>query len=129
MGEVCPGPPICEPTIAICDSIGTHFIYNYIYVCVRNYIYYTHFVSCPGSQLLYGCSQHLVTVLIILYAYCIFCMCSFSVCQSAETRTELAHAVQSSPVAWINRPTCGCHADPVLMHYRSNCFAVKPHCM
>ena len=27
IGEVCPGPPICEPTIAICDSISTHFIY------------------------------------------------------------------------------------------------------
>ena len=56
---------------------------------------------------------------LVIYVYCILysnsaCFHSWSVEVVRHVYTELALAVQSSPVVWTNHPTCGCHADPLL---------------
>ena len=110
-GEVCPGPPICEHQKTICDTIITHFVF------------------CPGSQLLLlSCRLPILVILIIMFTVYSACVLSWSLEVAWYVYTERSHAVQSSAVAWFDHHTCGCHVDILLdINYRCNCFAVKHH--
>ena len=79
------------------------------FVSPKNYMwhhYYSFVFALEANS--YGCTQPLVTY--------VHLMCSFSVNWCGKTRTILAHTVQSSPVAWFDHPTCGCHADLLLTY-------------
>ena len=78
----------------------------------------------------------IVTVLVthscvwIVAGLVVFVLYSFSSLTFDALYIYTYHASQNSPAAWINDPTCCCHAEPCLRTIGLVAVVImKPHCM